>query len=142
MKDGLQGIENLTGEDSRSTYCLELVNALSEVYFINDIRKPQGVSALHVGQLENFQVDVNQAQELLLSLSLPNLYVEQHATINNVMNDLRLNLREDTSDPEAFSRIIQKDYEELSFTLKEIEIRSTDLLSRPEQLVLYADALN
>lgn len=142
LNNTLEKIKNLTGEDSRSSYCLALVDVLSEVYFVNDIRTIQGVSALTVGQLDNFTINVNQAQEILLSLTPPKSLKEQHVALNEFMNDLRLDLQEDANDTELFSRNIQSNFENLESVLSTIEVVSKDLLTRPELLALYSAAFD
>lgn len=142
VKESVAELQNLTREDSRATYCQHLINALSKIYFIDDIRTPQGLNALLVGQLENFQVNTDQAQKAFLELNPPEVYRGQHVAINDFLNDFRSDLRGNPNDYVAMSRLMQENYENLNFTLKEIEIRSGDLLSRPEKIALYVSVLD
>lgn len=144
MAISLKEIKNLTSEDSRSTYCLELVSVLSEVGFVNNLKAPQGVSALHIGQLDNFQANVSRAQDELLSLTPPTQFIDQHVAINQFLNDLRLDLLEDSNDYMGFAANISDGYDQLSSALDGLELGSADLLPKADQiaLLLHVSTLN
>lgn len=141
LKNARGAITNLTKQDSTTQYCSSLVDVLSKVYFINDLQSAQGVSALRVGQLENFQVNVDQAQQKLLALSPPQTLVSQHKALNEFFNDIRLDLREDDTQINDFSRLIQADYLNLQSILQDMQLATQDLQAIPDQLLIHSAEL-
>ncbi len=137
----IKNISSLTTFDVRSEYCINLSKVLSKVYFLPDIDSPEGVSALSVGQLENFQVNVSQAQKSLLIITPPPMFTEQHIEINNLLNTIALNLRENAYKYDEFSRRIEQDVQLLDKTLDDIRAKSIDLQSRPGQIAIQAKVL-
>jgi len=132
----------LTGDDERSDYCTALVKVLSEVYFLPEIDSPEGVSALFVGQLENFQVNVAQAKQELRKIAPPSVFVEQHIKLGQLLNTVELDLRNDANKYSEFSRRIEGDVEELQLILRQLKDKSTDLQKRPSKIAIYADVLD
>jgi len=139
--EALKNLIYLTSEDNRTSYCMDLVNVLREVYFIRIIKTPQGVGSLHVGQLDNFRSNINEAQDSLLDLTPPNDFIEQHTELNALLNDVRINLHSDDLDVDEFSRRLQDNYEQLDFTLRKIGIKSGDLADRQDEIILQAHLL-
>lgn len=141
LHEGLVDIKNLTTQDTRSEYCFNLYEILAQLYFVDILRTEQGVSALHVGQIENFRLDVNDAQEKLQALAPPKPYANQHRALNDFLNDLRSDLQASTNQYTTFSRTIESDYLTLESILAEIEAGATDLAERPEQLLIRSKVL-
>ncbi len=142
LKDGTDRILYLTSEDKESQYCLSLLDVLREVYFVSDLRTPQGVGALRVGQIENFQINVDQAQEKLREINPPTRFTSQHILINDFLNDLRTDVRINTNDRDTFARAIDEDYETLNAILTDIGYYAENLRKLPEHVLINSSVLH
>lgn len=141
IQNGLEKAVNLTNQDNRMSYCLALLDVLSEVYFLPSISKPEGVAALSVGQVENFQTNTKKAQTKLKGITPPAEFLSEHTSIIEICNRIALHLREDENDLEMFSRRIELQTLELDMVLRSIHDKSMDLQKIPGRLYLETEAL-
>jgi hypothetical protein len=141
IQGSMEALASLTTTDERSSYCTSLVGVLGEIYFLTSIETPEGVSALFVGQLENFQVNTKQAQKTLQAISPPTVFIDQHTELNQLLNKIALDLRNNSNKYIEFSRIIEKDVDQLEIILGNIKSKTQDLQSRPSQIALQASLL-
>ncbi len=137
----LEKIRELTSEDARSTYCFGLVSVLGELYFLKDIQTPQGVGALVVGQLESFQLHVRNAQQKLAKTIPPQVFYDEHRALVESLNQLALDVRTNENDEQEFSRRVENTVTTIQDTLGALRFKSKDLLTRFDQVDLYADIL-
>lgn len=141
LSASIKSAQNLTKQDTKSSYCLQLLDVLSEVYFLESIRKPEGVAALRVGQVENFQVNVRKAQELLKGINSPTAFLDENTAVSEILNRLALNLRDDENNYEMFSRRIEIQTVELQLVLDSLASKSADLRDLPQRLYLETASL-
>lgn len=134
-------LEKYTKTDVRSIYCLGLRDALSRVYFLEDIQNPEGVSALLPGQLDNFQVNTRQAQEQAQKLSYPDVFEQEHVAINEQLIDISNDLRGDDNNYVSFSRNIEQDVQAIQLILDHIRALAPDLVELPDRINISANAL-
>lgn len=132
----LKNVAILTKQDSRSIYCSQLLDVLSEVYFLPAISSPEGVAAMRVGQVENFQTNVRKAQNKLRALSPPQEFSNEHAQMLELLNRIALYLRGDDNDYITFSRQVELQSAQLELVLQALRVKSTDLQSMPAKLYL------
>lgn len=141
LKDSAETVNNLTKQDIKSQYCLQLVDVLSEVYFLKTLSTPEGVSAMRVGQVENFQINVKQAQSKLQSLTPPSQFADEQLQIAEILNRIALHLRGDENNFTMFSRNIELQVQNLEIVLQAIHDQSSDLANIPAQLYLHTQIL-
>lgn len=132
---------NLTKQDTQSQYCLRLLSVLSEVYFLKTISTPEGVSAMRVGQVENFQTNVRKAQEALKAIIPPPEFADEHVQLTEILNHIALHLREDENDFVSFSRRIEMQTSELAIVLQSLHDKSAHLRNVPGNLYLESTIL-
>ena len=130
----------LTKPDARSDYCTALEEALIKVYFIMTLQKPEGVEALFPGQLENFQVVVQQSQEEAQKLSYPTKYEQEHLAINKLLVQLEKDLKTNDNNTVAFSRRIEQNVLQLNDELNMLQQKAEDLSRLPGELLVFAEA--
>lgn len=140
MREARQTIQRLSERDARSEYCVAVSDALTRTYFLQDLQTPQGVSALFVGQIENFQVNVSQAQEMLVQIPFPTMFESEHTELVKLYQQIALNLREDDNNYTAFARRIETDVAQLELVLARLTQKSADLQTIPKQLTIAVDA--
>lgn len=141
LRESTEVALNLTKQDNRSQYCTSLLDVFSEVYFLESIRRPEGVAALSVGQVENFQTNVKKAQTSLASIPVPPIVADEHGHIQEILNSLALHLREDENDFVTFSRRIEMQSVELEMVLETLRDKTADLQAIPSQLYLHVEPL-
>lgn len=137
----IDSLKQLTSADARTSYCLTLRDALAKVYFLQDLRNPEGVSALSVGQLESFQVNVSQAQAIIQPIEFPTIFEAEHVAFLQLLQKIAIDLREDEDKYTQFSRSIEQDVLELEEILAGLREASGDLLNRPKDIALQASYL-
>lgn len=137
MVTASNNLVDLVKLDDRTEYCRGLQDVLSAVYFLNSLKTPQGVSALHVGQIEDFQVSLSKAQRALLELESPTLFRNDHSAINDALNSAALSLRSDTNAYRQFSRDIELSTSAVAVAVESIRQKSEDLQSKPSDLLLH-----
>lgn len=141
INEALTNLEKYTSSDVRSTYCIGLRNALSRVYFLEDIQKPEGVSALLAGQIENFQINMQQAQDLAQALSYPDIFEKEHIEINELLIKTASDLKGDDNNYVGFSREIEQDVRGIELILDRIRTLVPDLVELPDRITISANAL-
>ncbi len=141
MHDAVLKLKELVTDDVRSGYCLELTDALSQVYFIKDIQTPEGVSALLPGQVEDFQVRVSKTKETLLSMRFPEPFTTQHTDFIRILNEIAVSLRQNENNYVEFARRLGAEKLEIDGLLETIRSQTTDLQQRPMQIALTAQVL-
>jgi hypothetical protein len=141
LQEAVESLAVLAKLDARSEYCLQLSQVLARTYFLSDIKKPEGVGALFVGQVENFQINVGQAQEMMKKLKYPTDFEAEHVKIFEILNSVAINLRKDENKYTAFARNIEQDVNQLEATLSSIRDKSADLQKRPQEITLQAGSL-
>jgi hypothetical protein len=142
MAESLKSLKELVIDDIRSKYCSELGATLSDVYFIADLQKPEAVSAMLVGQLEEFQVRVAKTQETLKIMAFPSTMEAEHLKINELFVTVAKDLRADDNRYTQFARSMEGNITELNTIIDQISEKSADLKTRPQQLKLAADGLD
>lgn len=129
-------LQDLIKIDERSEYCQSLQEILGRTYFIESIRKPEGVSALLPGQIENFQINLSQAQEALDTLPAIDNSIEVHAGLRRAYSSLSLILKGDENNYVMFSRAVEEQYTEIGSLLESLRSKNQDLQDIPAQLAL------
>ena len=127
-------IVKLSTEDARSDYCVKLENALYNSKFLQDLQKPEGVSALLPGQLENYQSKLKNTQETMLAMKFPTEFKEDHVKAIEVLNKVAVDLRADDNNYKQFSRSIEADLKSLDEVLASIRSKTLDLQDTPKQI--------
>lgn len=141
MSQAAAKLQELTKEDVRSTYCLALQQALSRVYFMQDLQSPEGVAALLPGQIENFQTNVSQAVDLLTATVYPSQFEAEHiASIKNLQM-VSTHLRADDNNYTQFARQIELDLKELLQVFVGLKNESVDLQDRVTKIALQTQLL-
>jgi hypothetical protein len=102
------------------------------------LQKPESVSALLPGQLENFQVNISQAQEKLKTMKFPSIYQPSHLKINEIFVQIAKDLRLDDNSYTKFAREIEADVQALNETNHTISNLATDLRNRPKDIAIQA----
>jgi hypothetical protein len=141
MENAIARLKELTVDDIRSVYCLEINDALSRVYFIKDIQTPEGVSALLPGQVEDFQARVGKARELYLTMRFPEPFSEQHTKFIEVLNEIAVSLRQNDNNYVEFARRLESEKLQVDALLESVRLKTTDLQLRPIQIALQAQLL-
>ncbi len=141
MESSLYEIAKLTKQDGRSMYCSNVAGVLSEIYFIDDLSKPEAVSALHVGQVENFQVNSQNALDAISKIEPPEEFVENHKALVSLVSKLKGDLKNNTNDYVGFSRVINENLKVLKTELEDLKQKSVDLQSRPQEILLRSSLL-
>ncbi len=141
MSQAAEKLQELTDQDIRSTYCLALQQALSRVYFMQDLQSPEGVAALLPGQIENFQTNVAQAIDLLTATAYPPQFEAEHiASIKNLQM-VAVHLRADNNNYMQFARQIELDLKELQQVVVGLKNKSVDLQGRVTEIALQTQLL-
>ncbi len=141
LADSVQSLQVLTQKNARSEYCLELSNVLEDVYFIQQLTKPEGVHALLAGQLENYQIKAQGALDKLLVMKFPVQYADEHDGITAAVSQLTLNLVRNENDVLSYAGYMQDNYDQLIEQLESIEKKSIDLQEIPKNIALQASYL-
>lgn len=136
LNSALARLRELSAENERSEYCQSLQEILGRTYFIESIRKPEGVSALFPGQIENFQINLSQAQEALDALPAIDNSIEVHAGLRRALSSLSLILKGDENNYVMFSRAVEEQYTEIESLLESLRSKNQDLQDIPAQLAL------
>lgn len=134
-------LSELTAENDRSTYCQSLQDALSRTYFLQSISTPEGVSALLPGQVENFQINVTQAQELLLRMHVPDEFKQEHEKLHEAYEQVASILKSDDNAYVRFSRDIERQVLGIDETLQSVRTKASDRQAIPTEIMLSAAAL-
>lgn len=134
IKKATDQITELAVADSRSTYCMDLSSTLLDINFIQSLKKPEGVSALLPGQVEDYQVKTSNVVELLLSMKFPTNLEQEHIKLIEAIKQIEIDLRGNDNNYKQFSRTIETDVANIDLVLAEIKIKSLDLQLIPEQL--------
>jgi hypothetical protein len=125
-----------------SGYCYELNAVLSESEFLAHVSKSEGVSALFVGQIENFWVNFEAVQQKMKAIRpVPAEIVNQHNQLLEIYDDIAVLLREDTQDVELFSRNIKEKLTDLEIVFADIKQVAEHLEALPEQLQIQSAVL-
>lgn len=141
MKKATDQITELVVADARSTYCMDLSSALLDINFIQSLKKPEGVSALLPGQVEDYQVKTSNVVELLLNMKFPSNLEQEHIKLIEAIKQIEIDLRGNDNNYKQFSRTIETDVANIDLVLAEIKIKSLDLQLIPEQLDIAVSIL-
>jgi hypothetical protein len=134
ITSAIKNMQDALKHDIRSEYCLNLQDALSRLYFSESIRTPQGVGALLPGQIENFQVNVRQAQEALLNMTIPDDFYESHVALTKNVQNLGQALQGDDNNYVDFSRKVDVEMVDLESQLEQLRQQTLDLQLIPAKL--------
>lgn len=141
LNSAIDRLSELTEENDRSTYCQSLQDALSRTYFLQSISTPEGVSALLPGQVENFQINVTQAQELLLRMHVPDEFKQEHEKLHEAYEQVASILKSDDNAYVRFSRDIERQVLGIDETLQSVRTKASDRQAIPTEIMLSAAAL-
>ena len=131
-------LQQLAETDIRSKYCAELSDALRNLDFMTDLQKPESVSALLPGQLENYQIQVAKAREVLQGMSFPSDFSSEHADLFRTIDQVGVHLRGDDNKYTTFARVIEGGLDSITEILVRIQEKSLDLQLRPVEISLQA----
>lgn len=134
-------LTELSKENTVNNYCLNLESALVRIYFLQDLKKPEGVSALLPGQIDNFQTNVSQSQDLIVAMTFPTEFESEHLKILEFLNEVALDLRQDDNSYKQFARNIEDDLKILDEALTSIRAKTTKLQKVPDNIALQASVL-
>ncbi len=134
-------VKSLFDEDVRSTYCTQLATILSSIYFVEDLQKPEAVSALQVGQVEDFQVKIAKAQDKLVALGFPSDFQQEHSQITELLSQYAKTLRSDDNKYVSFARSMEATNKQLTALLSSIAQKTADLQERTKDLKIAAASL-
>ncbi len=141
MRSALEKMDVLTRQDARSSYCNTINDELKSLSFLLTIQEPQGVSALLVGQLEEFQVNVKQTQDRLKTMQFPEMFEEEHIMILETLQTIAVDLRHDDNDYAQFAKKIEADVITINDTLDSLRSKTKDLQTIPQQIALLSSYL-
>jgi hypothetical protein len=142
MEQALQVITELTEQDVRSDYCLKVEEVLTRVYFLESLATTEGVAALLPGQVENFQVNLRQAQEIFEEIqTVPKIFMSDHGNLAELLQNVGEDLRKNANKNEAFARRIQNDIKSVKSIITNIGDKTEDLQRRPQEIALQASYL-
>jgi hypothetical protein len=132
----------LSEPNKLSAYCYELATVLSESEFLADIAKREGVSALFVGQIENFEGRFKEIEKEVASLNaVPQEVSSHHQEIVDIYASIGPLLRENTQDFVAYSARINEKLLALDVVLQDIRKTAEQLEGLPEQLQIQSAIL-
>lgn len=141
INGAISRVESLTSSDARSEYCIKMRDALATIYFIYDLQKPEAVSAMSVGQVENFQIKVSDTTNNFISLTFPVVFEKQHLAFLELLNKISADLRQDENNYDTFSRAIEDDVMALNEILQGISDNSGDLANKPTEIAIQLNYL-
>lgn len=131
----------LTKDNEINKYCINLETALVRTYFLQDLKKPEGVSALLPGQINNFQTNVAQSQELIKSMTFPTEFEQEHLKVLDFLNKVAVSLQKDDNKYKQFSRDIEADLIILDEALASIRAKTTELQNVPDNISIQMSIL-
>lgn len=131
----------LTKNNEINKYCINLETALVRTYFLQDLKKPEGVSALLPGQIDNFQTNVAQSQELIKSMTFPTEFEQEHLKVLEFLNKVAGDLNKDDNNYKQFARDIEADLLILDEALASIREKTIELQKVPDDIALQASIL-
>jgi len=134
-------LTELTQENAINTYCINLETALVRTYFLQDLKKPEGVSALLPGQIDNFQTNIAQSQDLIKSMTFPSQFEQEHLKVLEFLNKVAGSLQKDDNNYKQFARSIEEDLKILDEVLASISNKTLELQLIPEKILLQANTL-
>jgi len=135
-------LTELSRENTLNTYCINLETALVRTYFLQDLKKPEGVSALLPGQIENFQTNVSQSQDSIKSMTHPTQFEQEHLKILEFLNKVAIDLQKDDNNYKQFARDIEADLIFLDEALASIRSKTVELQKVPDEIALQASVLD
>lgn len=141
LKKSTDQISNLVQQNVRSAYCLELDSALTNINFLQDLQKPQGVSALLPGQIESYQTNTAQSKEVLLAMKFPTEFEQDHIKLLEIINKIEVDLRGNDNNYKQFSRAVESDVNEIDAVLASIRLKTVELQEIPQQIDIAASVL-
>ncbi len=140
-KKSTDQISSLVQQDARSAYYLELDSALTNIIFIQDLQKPEGVSALLPGQIENYQTNTAQSKEVLLTMKFPTEFEQDHIKLLEILNKIEVDLRGNDNNYKQFSRAVESDVNEIDTVLASIRLKTIELQEVPQQIDIATSVL-
>ncbi len=142
LQKSMHNIDSTASVGARSAYCSELAEVLSQISFMKELSTTSGVAALYVGQIENLQVNLKQAQKRFNEIRrIPTQFADQHQAISNSLQSLAILLQAEPTDEAAYSRSVAEEVASIDAELMAIRTSTSDMHSIPEQLLLYSAAL-
>lgn len=141
LKTAYTELTELSKENAINNYCLNLETALVRTYFLQDLKKPEGVSALLPGQIENFQINVSQSQDLVKTMTFPSQFEQEHLKVLDFLNKVAVDLEKDDNSYKQFARNIEDDLKILDEALTSIRAKTSELQKVPDDIALQASVL-
>lgn len=141
IKTAYTNLIELTKENEINKYCINLETALVRTYFLQDLKKPEGVSALLPGQIDNFQANVSQSQDLIKNMTFPSQFEQEHLKVLEFLNKVAGDLNKDDNNYKQFARDIEADLIILDEALASIRAKTTELQKIPDDIALQASIL-
>lgn len=131
----------LSKENALNDYCVNLETALVRTYFLQDLKKPEGVSALLPGQIENFQTNVSQSQDFIKAMTYPTQFEQEHLKVLEFLNKVAVDLKKDDNNYKQFARGIEDDLKILDEALTSLRSKTTELQKVPDDIAIQLSIL-
>ena len=134
INSSLESIDQLIKPNAKNEYCSGVGRVLEISYFLDSITKPEGVGALLVGQIEEYQSVIAKTTDELLSMKFPTELNDEQIRLIEVFNTISTDLKGNENYYVSFSRKIGVDVQELDEVLKNISDKMSDVQKIPESL--------
>ncbi len=141
IKTAYLELTKLSKDNAINNYCINLETALVRTYFLQELKKPEGVSALLPGQIENFQTNVSQSQDLVKNMTFPTQFEQEHLKVLEFLNKVALDLDKDDNNYKQFARDIEADLKILDEALGGIRAKTADLQKVSDDIALQLSIL-